>query len=136
MTGVWRLVLCCFRLWPDSFEDFLYTFGMLSGGYVCHFNVLAAHRELTEPTQDRIKRVVHMTMAGSMALYIVIAVFGYVYAHEMACDDILQNFCHTDWLINVGRIMLVCSFLRAPRYSTPLLAHWCTSAFVRACTWV
>lgn len=92
-----------FPLWPTRMGDFLYTFCIFSGGYVCHFNILSAHRELILPTQARVRLALHLTMAGCLTIYAIFATAGLGYTGTQACDNILLNFCHTDLPMAVGR---------------------------------
>eukprot|EP00667_Euglena_gracilis_P010113 EG_transcript_10285 len=96
-----------YRLWPESPAGFLYTFSLFSGGYVCHFNVLAAHGELTLPTRGRVGSALHFTMLGCFAVYALIAGAGYLYAGSVVCDNVLLNFCPGDTLATVARLAMV-----------------------------
>ena len=55
MFGTWSGVL-------DSLPIFICTF-------VCHFNVLPVHDELTSPTRRRLRRLIHTTFGVTVAFY-------------------------------------------------------------------
>lgn len=105
--------------------DFFLAIPILSCAYMCHFNVLPVHKELRNSTQKRMNCVINATMGCSAALYLVIAVFGYLSKMQSLLGkeggNILNMFSKHDPAITVGRIGLAATLL----LSFPLLTHPC-----------
>ena len=97
-------------------EDTLYGFPLIAVSFLCHFNILPVHTELTRPTRSRIKRVIHITMCIVGTLYIVIGSTGLVtFAGRAKIDgDVLKNYPRDDGLVQAGRgallLTLLCNF--------------------------
>eukprot|EP00164_Ancoracysta_twista_P002504 GFYU01003333.1.p1 GENE.GFYU01003333.1~~GFYU01003333.1.p1 ORF type:complete len:436 (+),score=121.38 GFYU01003333.1:364-1671(+) len=115
------------KYWPNSWHEIVYAIPVCSVAYLCHFNMLPIHCELKKPTRRRIKRVIHTTMGMCTALYIIIGMFGYLYAYEATKGNILNNFANDDPIITVGRIGLSFTVI----FSFPLLALPCRDALER-----
>ena len=62
-----------------SYFEYVELFGTWSGilnslpificTFVCHFNVLPVHDELTSPTRHRLRRLIHTTFGVTVAFY-------------------------------------------------------------------
>jgi amino acid permease len=123
-----------FGLFPAGGKFFL-SFPILSCAFLCHFNVLPLHVELTHPTRARMKAVIFTTMGTCFAIYSVVAVLGYYAFREtlllVGADggNIIAMFDRVlpgDWLLNVGRIGLCATLL----CTIPLLTHPCRTSFM------
>lgn len=114
-------------LWPASFSDVVFTFPIFSIAFLCHFNVIAMHSELKRPTRGRARMVLHATMGISSLLYLVVGIFGLLWARQGVCGNILLNFFPDDVLVTVGRGCLGLTILG----SYPLLVLPCRTALDR-----
>jgi amino acid permease len=70
--------------------DWLVSFPICCVSFLCHFNVLPMHEELADPTRKRIRTIVHGTMSIATVFYLVVGIFGYLYAFNDSegCDPI------------------------------------------------
>ena len=116
-----------FAMWPAEGRFFL-SFPILSCAFLCHFNVLPLHVELTRPTRKRMKIVIYTTMLTCFFIYAVVAVLGYLAFRETLLDagadggNIIAMFdrvLHKDWLLDVGRCGLCATLI----CTIPLLTH-------------
>lgn len=85
-------ILPTYRLFPDRWVDAAYAVPVFGVSFLCHFNALPAHQELSRPTRFRIRRVVLITMGCTTVLYALIGNFGYLFAAEQTCGNVLLNF--------------------------------------------
>eukprot|EP00944_MAST-04C_sp_MAST-4C-sp1_P000149 g149.t1 len=115
------------KVWPNSFDDFMYALPISTVAYLCHFNVLPTNKELIKPTKKRIKRMIHSTIGICLGLYIVIAFCGYLFSLDLTCGDILNNYKNDDPIISVGRVGLVITLAM----SFPLLVLPCRTVLGR-----
>ncbi|CAE8612730.1 unnamed protein product [Polarella glacialis] len=89
-------VLPQYRLFPKQWVDALYAIPVFGVSFLCHFNALPAHQELSRPTRMRIHRVVRVTMSFTTVLYALIGNMGYLFAADLTCGNVLLNFSVTD----------------------------------------
>ena len=120
-------VLKHIKVWPNSFNDFMYALPISTVAYLCHFNVLPTNKELIKPTKKRIQRMIHSTIGICLSLYIVIAFCGYLFSLDLTCGDILNNYKNDDPIISVGRVGLVITLAM----SFPLLVLPCRTVLGR-----
>eukprot|EP00903_Cladosiphon_okamuranus_P022165 g20383.t2 len=92
------------KLNADSWGDIFEAFPILCLSFLCHFNILSVHSQFVNPTRERLKGLLHGTMGLTAALYIVLALCGYLYAFEDTKDDILLNFDPSDRVMILGRV--------------------------------
>jgi len=97
------------RLWP---RDGMVLLGVLKAlpiytlSYMCHFNALSMHAELTNPTRERLKLVIAIVIAVSTTAYTLFGLAGYLWAGDDTQGDVLQNFPFDDPLVSLGRVGL------------------------------
>ena len=115
------------KIWPNSFDDFMYALPISTVAYLCHFNVLPTNKELIKPTKSRIKRMIHSTIGICLSLYMVIAFCGYLFSLDLTCGDILNNYRNNDPAISIGRVGLVITLAM----SFPLLVLPCRKVLSR-----
>ncbi len=115
------------KVWPNSIDDFMYALPISTVAYLCHFNVLPTNKELIKPTKKRIKRMIHSTIGICLSLYMVIAFCGYLFALDLTCGDILNNYLNDDPAISIGRVGLVITLAM----SFPLLVLPCRKVLSR-----
>lgn len=127
MTTGSVLVTPHLRLFPDDWLEALYAFPMFGVSFLCHFNALPTHQELQRPTRERMRRVFLLTMALTSFLYLFVSVFGYIYACEYTCSNILLNFSQNDRFVVVARAALALVLM----LNFPLITQPCRNSFYR-----
>ena len=57
-------------MWPDDWYQALYSYPIFGVAFLCHFNALPVHSELSQPTASNSRFVVTvtMTLAGMVSL--------------------------------------------------------------------
>ena len=98
------------RWLPDSPRQVLNSLPLFISCFVCHYNVLAVHNDLQEPTQKRVSWWLRSTAWGATAFYMAIGFSGSLYG---ACTpsgtvqgNVLLDFDPSDPLLMVGRMCL------------------------------
>ena len=69
------------KLFPDSWHDLLNALPLYISCFVCHYNILPVHNELTEPTEKRVSWWLTSTTWFAVGLYMVMGFAGSAYAH-------------------------------------------------------
>lgn len=54
---------CIISALPEHWTDALLVFPIFVLSFICSFNVLPVHHSLVDPTRQRIKAVIHTSMA-------------------------------------------------------------------------
>jgi len=100
------------HLWPrDGLVSVLKALPIYTLSYMCHFNALSMHAELTNPTRDRLKQVIFITIAVSTVAYVFFGIAGYLWAGTQTQGDVLQNFPVDDPVVGLGRLGLAVALL-------------------------
>ncbi len=107
-----RLVLV-----SNNWEDILSAFPLFTLAFMCQFNILSMHSELVNPTRERVKSVIGISMGVGSVIYALLCFFGYLCAYELTRDDILLNFKPSDKIMLLGRFGFGLSML----VSVPML---------------
>jgi len=123
-----------FHLGPIDISSFLDALPVLIGVYTCHFNVLAIHNNLYDPTPQRSKKVFAGSFVLASLLYVWIGLAGAAYGTCVAVvvedgdeidDDndglgfgyvagnVLLSFDEDDKLLAVGRACLALTLVAA-----------------------
>ena len=93
-------------LLPQDWKDVVYVFPIFGLSYLCHFNIPQVHAELTRPTRKRIRKVITAVVLLTTLLYCIVSIFGYFYAFEYTCGNILLNYDQNDPVVTIGRLCL------------------------------
>eukprot|EP00656_Telonema_subtile_P028129 TRINITY_DN303_c0_g1_i4.p1 TRINITY_DN303_c0_g1~~TRINITY_DN303_c0_g1_i4.p1 ORF type:complete len:435 (+),score=88.98 TRINITY_DN303_c0_g1_i4:590-1894(+) len=108
------------NLFAKDISGVLESVSIMACAFMCHFNVLPLHKGLQEPTRNRLKVMIYVTIASVWTFYAVISVFGYAEFRASICDNLLKNYDHTKFsFVLVGQVGLSCTLL----LSMPLLSH-------------
>lgn len=107
-----------YRMFPSSFGGLLSGIPIFTLSYMCHFNAISMHAELTQPTRHRLKLVIATTIIVSTVMYLLFGLSGYLFGGKHVPGDILTAFDDNDPLIGIGRIGLGFAML----CNIPLLA--------------
>lgn len=92
-----------YKMWPDDWFQALYSYPIFGVAFLCHFNALPVHSELSQPTPSNSRFVVSVTMALAGLVYAMVGFMGVVFADTFTCGNILLNFAPDDALISVCR---------------------------------
>eukprot|EP00622_Pseudochattonella_farcimen_P005474 FR741098.1.p1 GENE.FR741098.1~~FR741098.1.p1 ORF type:complete len:286 (+),score=6.30 FR741098.1:3-860(+) len=103
----WHEAIQLVKLWPESLSDVLISFPVITLSYLCHFNALSMHAELTEPTRPRLKQVIFASIGISTFVYICFGITGYLWAGHAVNGDILNDFSPKDPMVSFGRVGLM-----------------------------
>jgi len=107
---------------PTDISGVLESISIMACAFMCHFNVLPLHRGLRDPTRERLKIMIYVTMGSVWSFYVLISVFGYLEFRDTICDNLLKNYDHSEFnFIMVGQLGLACTLI----FSLPLLTHPC-----------
>jgi len=87
--------------------------------YTVHMNVFACYDELQMPTSERINKVLVRSVYVQSALYVAIALCGFLSFGLKTPDNILSAYDRDDKLANVGRLFVSFQLLLA----IPLTVH-------------
>ena len=123
-----------FHLGPIDISSFLDALPVLIGVYTCHFNVLAIHNNLYDPTPQRSKKVFAGSFVLASLLYVWIGLAGAAYGRCVAvvvedgdkidgdndgpgfgyvAGNVLLSFDEDDKLLAVGRACLALTLVAA-----------------------
>ncbi len=105
------------QLISKDWGDILSAFPLFSLAFMCQFNILSVHSELVNPTRERVKSVIGISMGIGSLLYVFLCFFGYLCTYELTRDDILLNFKPSDKIMLLGRFGFGLSMLA----SVPML---------------
>mmetsp|Transcript_10967 Transcript_10967/g.31462 ORF Transcript_10967/g.31462 Transcript_10967/m.31462 type:complete len:508 (-) Transcript_10967:156-1679(-) len=100
-----------YDVFPSSWGSLLSGIPIFTLSYMCHFNAISMHAELTKPTRHRLKLVILVTISVSTVIYVLFGLSGYLYGGKDVPGDVLTAFDDDDPLIGVGRIGLGLSML-------------------------
>lgn len=123
-----NLYLTDLKWWPRSVQDAIYAFPMFALSFVCHFNVLPIHEELTSPSRFRIRTVMNVSTGLAAVVYTVLGIFGFMFAGVHTCGNILLNFSKNDYSVIVARAIFACVLM----LNLPLMVLPCRSSLLRA----
>lgn len=131
------------KLVSVDMKDSFYALPMIELSFMAHFNLLPVHIGLRKPSQKRLEQVVHSTIFGASVFYLIISIFGYLFAYDHYCDktggkspstcedhvpdNILNAFNLHEPLIDTGRLCFLTSLL----LSFPLLVMPCRDTIIR-----
>ena len=94
------------HLFPESLEDVVYVFPVFGLSFTCHFNIPQVHSELTRPTRKRMRLVSMAVLSCCYLLYFSVAFFGYFYAFQYTCGNILLNYDQNDAIVSLARLCI------------------------------
>lgn len=110
-------------VWYRFEWELILSIPILACSFMCHFNVLPIHKELTKPTRKRMWRIIYSTMGLALFLYCIVGVAGYLDFFSVLLSktggNILNLYSPHDRIINAGRVGLLGTIL----LSFPLLTH-------------
>ncbi len=79
--------------------------------YMCHHNSFLLYSALEGASQQRWDRVTHLSVFSSFLAMLAFAVGGYVTFLEQTQGDLLNNYCWSDDLMNVCRLLFAATIM-------------------------
>ena len=93
------------KWWTDDPSDVIFACPICILCFFCSYNVLAVHSQLVNPTRERIRFVLGLSMGLCYALFFGVGLCGYLYtADTQTPDNIMLAFEMSDTAILAGRI--------------------------------
>lgn len=74
--------------------------------FVCQQSSFIVYNSLKKPNEKRWRIVTQSSIGLSLFLSLVLAVISYLYLRDTVDSDILNNFTHTNSMINIARLLL------------------------------
>lgn len=94
------------QLLPQSWQDLIYVFPIFGVSFLCHFNIPQIHAEVTRPSRKRVRKILHATVLICCVVYSIVGSFGYIWAYDYTCGNILLNYQKDNILVTLGRLGL------------------------------
>eukprot|EP00300_Choanocystis_sp_HF-7_P005881 c14334_g1_i3.p1 GENE.c14334_g1_i3~~c14334_g1_i3.p1 ORF type:complete len:407 (+),score=70.02 c14334_g1_i3:580-1800(+) len=98
-------------VWFGSFGNCFRVFPIFVVCFTCQFNVLPMHCDLIAPSRRRIKRSVFAMVGVCTALYLVVALAGYLACFQTTMPDIFVNFKANSAAVTVARVCFVLNII-------------------------
>lgn len=91
-------------LWVNtsSFQDVLFAFPIVTLSFLATFNVPPVQSALIEPTRERVRDMIHISVLACFILMYIFGLSGYLFARDETEGNILRNF-------DVGVSISICS---------------------------
>jgi amino acid permease len=94
----------------DAWDNISNALPILFSVFMCHFNVLPVHNELSNPSPQRINSLFRTTMGGASLFYVFTGFLGSMYGNctksGVVEGNVLLSFDEDDILILIGRVCL------------------------------
>jgi len=95
------------KWWADDVSDILFAFPIVVLCFFCSYNVLAVHSQLVNPTRERMRFVLGLSMFLCWFLFLMVGLGGYLYTADFVNgtpDNIMLAFDLSDRAILAGRM--------------------------------
>ena len=93
-----------------AWDDILNALPILISVFMCHFNVLPVHNELSNPIPKRVNTLFYTTIWGACVFYLFIGFTGSMYGNctpnGIVEGNVLLSFDEDDVLLMIGRVCL------------------------------
>jgi len=115
-----------------TWDNILNALPILLSVFMCHFNVLPVHNELSQPTPKRVNVLFKSTIWGACIFYLIFAFIGSMYGNctesGVVEGNVLLSFDEDDLLLMIGRGCLSLTITLA----FPMLVVPARDTFLRA----
>ncbi|XP_054156756.1 putative sodium-coupled neutral amino acid transporter 11 [Oppia nitens] len=81
------------------------SIGIIAFAYMCHHSSFLMYESLENPTQSRWNRITHISVGTSCLIILLYGIFGYVTFGQYSQGDLLENYCMSDDLANLARVL-------------------------------
>lgn len=78
---------------------------VMAFSYMCHHNSFLLYDTLRSPTQGSWNKVTHISVLVALVLFLLLGIGGYATFTGYSQGDVLENYCISDDLMNVCRIV-------------------------------
>jgi len=116
----------------SAMHDLLNAVPILLSVFMCHFNVLPVHNELTNPTSVRVEKLFSTSIWGAGLFYLFVGMSGSIYGNctpdGVVKGNVLLSFDKDDVLLVIGRLCLSLTITLA----FPVLVVPCRDVTLRA----
>lgn len=112
------------KFMTDDWMDALHAFPIIVLAFMCSFNVVEVQGALENPTRERVKSVIHISVTSCFVLFQLFGLAGYFYAYDACRGNIFLNFDPSDSLIIVGRLGMGLTLM----FGTPVVTLPCREA--------
>jgi len=113
------------KLMPDSWDDVVLAFPVITLCFLCAFNMVEVHKALVQPTRSRVSNIIHISIACTFFVSLAFGLVGYFYAYNTVKGNIFLNFDPSDKLILVGRLGMGLALM----FGMPMSLLPCRDAF-------
>lgn len=116
----------------SAVHDLLNAVPILLSVFMCHFNVLPVHNELSNPTSARVEKLFSTSIWGAGVFYLFVGISGSMYGNctpdGIVKGNVLLSFDKDDTLLVIGRLCLSLTITLA----FPVLVVPCRDVTLRA----
>ncbi|RWS27531.1 amino acid transporter-like protein, partial [Leptotrombidium deliense] len=85
--------------------------GIIAFAYMCHHNSFLLYESLENPTQTRWNKVTHISLGISCIIVLTFGIAGYVTFTGFSQGDLLENYCMSDDLSNLTRLLFTVTIM-------------------------
>ena len=121
-------------LWPNDKFGVFRALPVLICTFLCHFNLLAVHGELENPSTGRVKTMVHGAVGSASMIYFVIGLSGAAFSDcrgKETSDNILTEFDPPELsgkiVVSVTKVGIMATLL----FALPMIAAPCRDTILR-----
>jgi amino acid permease len=121
-------------LWPDNAFGIFRALPVLICTFLCHFNLLAVHGELENPSRGRVKSMVHGAVGAASSIYFTIGISGAAFSScrgKDPSDNILTEFNPSTLPGKVALTLAKCGILATLLFALPMIAAPCRDTMLR-----
>lgn len=113
------------RFGPSKISDIFVGLPIIFISFLCQFNILGVYSDLDSPSDDRMRRVIDISMGVAAIIFAAFGLVGYFFASDETQDNILKNFSPRDPSLLIARIGLTLTLL----CQLPMVVLPCRKAF-------
>lgn len=113
------------RFGPSNLSDIFIGLPIIFISFLCQFNILGVYSDLDNPTDNRMKSVIDISMTVAAVIFTSFGLVGYLFASDHTQDNILKNFSPRNPSLLVARIGLTLTLL----CQLPMVVLPCRKAF-------
>lgn len=100
--------------WQFAQPNFSESIGIMAFAFVCHHNSFLIFTSLETPTTVAWSKVTHLAVLIALLACMVVGICGYATFTGFTQGDLLENYCYTDDLANMARILfaitIICTY--------------------------
>jgi sodium-coupled neutral amino acid transporter 11 len=78
---------------------------------MCHHSSFLLYESLENPTQNRWNKITHVSVGTSCLIILLFGISGYATFTVFSQGDLLENYCMSDDLANIARILFAITIM-------------------------